>query len=265
MRLEDLVTWTLVRQSFAVLRRDKQLVVFPVLSALGLIGLTVPYFWALVGGAPWERATSLRSAGAGTWAAIFAWYCLSAFIVIFFNCALAACAQIRFSGGEPTVEDGLRQAGTRAGSILMWALITSTVGIIIRMVEERTGWVGRIIMGLFGAAWGLATYLIVPVLVVEDLDVMESIRRSTQLLKKTWGEQLIVGIHFGWIMLAALIPGIVIGVAAWPLGILYMLAMAAVLSAARQVFAVALYRFAVTGEAPAGYSGDALRGCIHPR
>lgn len=258
------MSWNLVLQSFKVLRKDKQLILFPVLSALGVIAVAVPYLWALTGGAP-SRIGEMHWSGASTWITLFLWYCCSSFVMIFFNCALAASAQIRFAGGEPTVADGIRQAGSRTGSIFLWAMVTSTVGIIIRMIEDRAGWVGKIIASIFGFGWSLATYLIVPVLVLEDHDIMDSVRRSGQLLKKTWGEQLVVGFHFLWITLLLAIPGIILGVLAWPLGILYFLMLAAVMTAARQIFVVALYRFAVSGEVPAGYSSEALGGYFRQR
>src|SRR6185369_4639064 len=149
--------------------------------------------------------------------------------------------------------------------ILQWALLTSTVGIVFRMIQERAGWVGRIVVGLFGIGWSLATFMIVPVMVLEDLNVTESIRRSAHLLKKTWGEQVVVGLHFMWMYLALGLVGIVIGVLAWPLAIVYFAIVAAVMSAAREIFVVALYRYAVDGEPPAGYSRDALGGYFRPR
>jgi hypothetical protein len=258
------MTWTLIVQSFGILRKDKSLVLFPILSAVGVIALTVPYYWVLTGVAPWHPS-GLHWSGPSTYLWLFLWYCGISFAMIFFNCALAACAQIRFSGGEPSIADGIQQAGRRVGSIFLWAVVTSTVGLIIRYIEDRVGWIGRLVAAIFGAGWALATYLIVPVLVVEDLDVVESIRRSATLLKKTWGEQLVVGLHFMWMMLLLSIPGLILGVLALPVGILYFLALAAVMTAARQIFVVALYRFAVSGEAPDGYSREALGGYFRTR
>ncbi len=263
------MTWTLIMQSFAILRKDKRLVVFPILSALAVIGLTIPYFLAVTGWTLWHPAnlqwSDLHLPGASKYAWLFLWYVIISFPMIFFNCALAACAQIHFSGGNPSISDGLRLAGRRAGSILMWAVVTSTVGTILRYIEDRVGLIGKIIVSIFGAGWAIATYLIVPVLVLEDLDVMESIRRSTQLLKKTWGEQLIAGLNFFWIILLLAIPGLILGALKIPLGILYFVAMIAVMSAARQIFVVALYRYAVSGEAPAGFSSEALGSAFRPR
>jgi len=105
----------------------------------------------------------------------------------------------------------------------------------------------------------------VPILVVEKVGPFEAIKRSTGLLKKTWGEQLVVGLYFFWMMLVLAIPGIVVGALAWPVGILYFLALAAAMTAARGIFVVALYRYAVTGEPPDGYSREALDGAFRRR
>jgi hypothetical protein len=261
-----MASWDLMLRSFRVLRRDKELALFPVLSALAAAAVSVPFFLTLFsGGAPhrWDPATIL---------AFFVWYCAANFVMIFFNCALAASAQTFFEGGEPSLGQGISQAASRAPAILFWAVVSSTVGIFLRWLDERAGLIGRIVIGLLGMGWNMATYLIVPVLVIENRGALESIRRSGELLRKTWGEQICAVIAFGWAGLLFAIPGIVIGALGmngfWPLipiAVLYFVALAAAFSAARQIFTVALYRYATTGEPPDGYTGEALRGAIHPR
>jgi hypothetical protein len=117
-----------------------------------------------------------------------------------------------------------------------------------------------------------ATYLVVPVLVMEDEGVMDSIRRSSALLRQTWGEQLISGIAFGWIGLLFAIPGVVIGALGangYPIllvpAILWFATMVAAFSAARQIFTVALYCYATTGEAPSGYDSATLGSALRRR
>ena len=255
------MTWNLVSQSFRLLRSDKKLLVFPVLSAMGAAALALPLLFALFGthpdGAPhW---------GTNAWLFVFLWYWGASFITIFFNCALAACVQMRFAGQSPTLADGLRRAATRVDTIFMWSLVSATVGQIARAVEERAGWAGRLIGGAFGLSWGLATYLVIPVLVMEDAGVMDSVRRSSSLLRQTWGEQLISGIAFGWLGLLFAIPGVVLGVLGangYPIFIVPAIAwfatMVAAFTAAREIFTVALYRYATTGEPPNGYDADTL-------
>jgi len=260
------MAWDLMKRSFGVLRRDKQLMLFPVLSALAALAVSVPFFLAIF------RSGEPRHWDASTAIVCFAWYCAANFIMVFFNCALAACAQKYFDGREATLGDGLAEAAGRWTSILLWAAVSSTIGVVLRWLEDRAGFIGKIVIAIFGIGWNMATYLIVPVLVIEDSGVMESIRRSGELLKRTWGQQLIGAIAFGWVGLACAVPGIVIGAAGmagfWPLipvAVLYFVALGAAFSAAGQIFRVALYRYATTGQAPDGFTGDGLRAAIHPR
>jgi hypothetical protein len=105
----------------------------------------------------------------------------------------------------------------------------------------------------------MATYLIVPVLVIESEGVTDSIKRSASLLRKTWGEQILGWVGFGWVGLALAIPGVILGAAAmnyypWliPLVVLYFVVGMAAFTAMREIFVVALYRYATVGESPAG-------------
>jgi hypothetical protein len=260
------MTWNLVSQSFRLLRSDKKLMVFPILSAIGAAALALPFLPALFG---MHLANGLHW-GSNTWLLLFLWYCGASFIAIFFNCALAACVQLRFAGEDPTVGDGLRRAAARVHTILLWSVVSATVGQFIRSLENRAGWTSRLLMGFAGMGWGMATYLVVPVLVMEDAGVMDSVRRSASLLRWTWGEQLVSGLAFGWLGLLYAIPGIVLGALGangYPIfivpAVLWFATMMAAFTAAREIFTVALYRYATTGEAPSGYDpgsmGAALR------
>jgi hypothetical protein len=174
------MTWNLVSRSFRLLRSDKKLLVFPMLSAIGAAALAIPFLLALFGMRP---AGGLHW-GSNTWLFVFLWYWGASFITIFFNCALAACVQLDFAGKDPTLGDGLGRAGSRVHTILLWSLVSATVGQIARAVETRAGWTGRLIIGFFGMGWGMSTYLVVPVLVMEEAGVMDSVRRSAALLRR---------------------------------------------------------------------------------
>ena len=118
------MTWNLVSQSFRLLRNDKKLMVFPILSAIGAAALALPFCLALFGMRPSRRSHW----GPNTWLLVFLWYCGASFITIFFNCALAACVQMRFAGQDPTLGDGLGARRSRVHTILLWSLVSATVG-----------------------------------------------------------------------------------------------------------------------------------------
>lgn len=139
-------------------------------------------------------------------------YVIVSYLVVFFNCALAACAQAYFAGDEPNLADGFAHASARSAPILGWALLSTTVGLVLNALEQRTSWAGRIVTWIFGFAWAMGTYLVVPVLMVEDRGAFGSLRRSAQLVRDTWGDQLVAEIRFGWRGLVVFIPGVVLGV-----------------------------------------------------
>jgi hypothetical protein len=102
-----------------------------------------------------------------------------------------AGATERLRGGDPTVGSALSAAARRLGPILMWALVAATVGTILRSIQQPVGFVGKIVVALAGAAWSLATFFIVPVLVLEERSVADSFKRSVSIFKTTWGESTV--------------------------------------------------------------------------
>ncbi|MDR3701554.1 MAG: DUF6159 family protein [Candidatus Sulfopaludibacter sp.] len=260
--------WELFGWSFAVLRRNKRLMLFPLFStAAALIALGLCLGGWQVSVPDVVRQVSPRNF---LWLAP-AWF-LTNFLIVFFNCALAACAQAQFSGEQPTLRYGLRQAASRVAPILGWSLLSATVGLVLNAIERRASWAGKLALWLFGFAWEMATYLVLPVLIAERRGPIESIRRSAQLVRETWGDQLVAEIRFGWRGLVFFLPCLIVGVLGangypvlLPVAVAgFILAMAA-LSAARGVFEVALYRYAAGGELPAGWSPAMLPGIFPPR
>jgi hypothetical protein len=257
----------MIGESFSVLRKDKKLILFPILSALSTLAVAAMYFLPLFHMGVLEQYKAYRTVDPTVYAWLFLWYCTNYFVIIFFNCALAACAQIRFRGGEPTLGEGIGKAAWKIRSILMWAVVASTVGIALQAIEERSSWLGKIVASLVGIAWTMATYLIVPVLIFEEDGVFGSIQRSSELLRETWGEQIVSGFSFGLPTLLLSLPGIALGLAGFkllpPLGFLiavpYFLLLTAVMSAVRGIFIVALYRYATGGEPPPGFSSGSFK------
>ncbi len=196
-------------------------------------------------------------------------YMAITFVIVFFNCGLAACANAHFSGQRPTLGFGLRHAAARVVPILAWSLLTATVGFLLNAIERRASWAGKIAVWLFGFAWGLATYLVIPVLIAEDRGAFGSLRRSSQLVRDTWGDQLVAELRFGWRFIILFIPGIVLGAIGangypivLPLAAAWFIVGIAVISAAKGVFEVALYRYAALNETPADWSPEFLPGAF---
>jgi len=257
-------SWELVKASAAVLRADKALLLFPVistvLSILVVVTFAVPVILAGVltsGGGDAGGASLIGYAG------VLLLYVVQYFVIFFCNTALVGAAMIRLRGGDPTVADGFRIAASRAADILGYALISATVGMVLRALSERSGLLGRLVVSGIGLAWNLATFLVVPVLVVEDVGPIEAIRKSASYLKRTWGEQIVgnigMGLVFGLISLGTLAAGVVLVVAAAATESAFLIifvavclfaafvAIALVSSALSGIYAAAVYRYAAEG------------------
>lgn len=278
----------LLKQSFAVLRQDKQLLIFPVMSTVAciavLISFAAPIVIAAIAGDFAQRherteiSAGMKAIGFGL---TFLFYFINYAIVVFFNTALVSCAIERFNGKSPTVSGGLRAAVSLLPQILGWALLSATVGTILRAIEERVGFVGRLITGLLGAAWSIATYFVVPVLVVEKAGPIDAVKRSVEVLSKNWGKALVSNVGLGLINLGlfllcmlpvALGGAMSIWLQHWiPVAIggfftvLLLIVFSLVTSAMRMILVAALYRFAADGTVPPGFIESDLRSAFAPK
>ena len=176
----------LARASWDILRSNPALGVLPVLSFAGLVLYLLPLLGIAVGMGAFD--VSQRPVAY----VLLAWYYLGAsFIGIFFNAALIAGAMAHLRGERPSIADCPRMAAAHTGQILVYSLISATVGLALRVIREEFGIVGKIVAAVVGVAWGVATAFAVPVLVMEDRSAVDSIRRSMTILRERWGESLV--------------------------------------------------------------------------
>ena len=265
-------SWELTKQSAAVLAKDKVLLLFPLMSGTATIILAVSFF------VPMFLNGSLKAAAEHqgtpqTYLTLFLFYFCNYFVAIYFNCALMAAANMALSGGHATLGDGIGIANQRMGKILMWTFIATTVGIVLRTLEERVGIIGRIIVALLGATWSILTYFIAPVLVFEDRDAFEGVKRSAALVKKTWGEEVGKGITFSAMTLLGFIPILALGAIGFMvhplvgllLGIVSFILLLTAISAMDGIFKVALYRYAWQGVNPEGFSPELVQAAFAPK
>ncbi|SEJ20286.1 DUF6159 family protein [Frateuria terrea] len=276
-------SWGLMKASAAVLRSDKALLAFPLLS--GLCSLVVAASFLV----PVALAAIASDGGRFdahrwspvTWLVMFAFYLVQYFVIVFFNTALAGCA-LRHLRGEPTrLSDGLALARSRWASILGYALIAATVGLILRALQERLGLLGRLVVGLLGLAWTVATFLVVPVLASQDVGPVDAVKRSVELLKRTWGENLIGNVGLGAAsglitLLAMLLGALLIGgavalhslpalVTAVVVVVVALVLLSLVQASLQGIYAAALYRYAEGGEAGAGFEPALLQGAFRAK
>ena len=249
-----------LKASWGVIRNDKELLVLPAISgvcALGVIAMfAYPVITMVIGANEAGMAEGEVNYPPGAIVLAFVGYLLVTFIGMFFNCALIHAANERMEGGEPTLSSALQGASERIGRIFVWALVASTVSIAINQLQERMGLLGRFLAFLAGTAWAVVTFLVLPILVLENVGPVESVKRSAALLKRAWGEGLAGHIGLGilntllFFGLAAVvvISGLASPALLWgtiPLAVAAFVVALIVMSALSTVFQTALYRHAM--------------------
>ncbi len=264
-------SWQLVKQSFAILRSDKQLMLFPVLSAVSCFVVTAVI---ATGGAFLMLPARAAALAAGErfnpnqspmfLLGMFTLYVVNYFVIVFFNVALVGVANSRLMGGTWTFRDGIE-------------LAAATVGVILRTLEERLGLIGRLIMRIIGVVWTLACYFVVPVLAFEDLTPIQAIKRSSKLFRDTWGEKVIGGFSLSLVSIVLMLPGIGLVIAASFLAgingllvgsvlmVVYFLLLSVFMSAVGGVFNAALYRYACFKQVPPAFSHELIASAWAPR
>ena len=269
-------SWQLVKASWAVLRADKELIVYPLVSTVLTLVVTALFalpLWASGSFTRWSHQTT----NVVDLVILFLFYLVTYTVIIFCNAALVAAANIRLNGGDPTLGDGFRIASSRMPAIIGWALVSATVGMVLRAISDRGGMVGAIVASLIGGVWNVVTFLVVPILVLEGVGPVAAIKRSGGLLRKTWGEQLTgnigIGLVFGLIILVVVLIGVAIsavlfsvafalGVIAVVLLVLAVCVLGLIGSALSGIFTIALYRYATQGNAGGLFDQGTLQGAF---
>ena len=247
--------WTIAINSFKVLKENRQLVIFPILSGASIIIVLASFCVALIGYSGWDLDQVSEPGKMMSYALLFLFYIVNYFIIVFFNMALVHCTSLYFKGEEVTVQKGIDFSMSRIRSILGWAVFAGIVGGILKIIQENVGSLGKIITGLVGVVWSIATFFVVPVIAYENLGPIAAFKRSAMLMKQKWGESIGAGFSFGLIQLGAvaiialiafaisainIIAGIVIGV-------LLLLLVSVVMSTVKTIFISAIYHN-ITGD-----------------
>jgi hypothetical protein len=275
-------SWQLVKLCWGVLGQDKELVVFPIVSAIAVVIVTATFIVPGIFTGYWDAFSGgqNQSIPVSAWLLLILFYLVQYLVIIFFNAALVSAAMVRLKGGDPTLGDGLRGAWSHIGAILGWAAMAATVGLLLQLLRSRGGIGGAIVAALGGLAWNVITFLVVPVLVVEGVGPVGAIKRSATLLKKTWGEQVIgnagIGLIFGLgavlIGIAGVALGIVIigagatwaGVAVIVIAILAVVILAMLGSTLHGIYSAALYQYAVGGDTGV-FTAQVMEGAFRSR
>ncbi len=262
--------WGLTKKSWALLNGHRELIRFP------LYGAVATTLLAILTLGPGLYLLDQDSLAGAIPLLVIGVYVLSV-VGFYFSVGLAACADMIFRGQEATVADGLAIARRRFTQILGWAAVSTTISVLMGVLENQGGIFGQIAARLVGMAWSLVTFLAVPVIAIEGTGALETLKRSASMFRERWGQQITGNIAIGAaIFLIGVLPAailIVAGVVLWSsaafLGALLVIVGALILAIAMLIsralsgiFGVALYRYALDGEVVGGFTQEELESAV---
>lgn len=261
--------FSMAKSSWHVVMSDKKLLLFPIVSGILFVLVAASFIVPMAVLIDWDKVGN----GDGKmpiwfYPVAFAFYFCTYFVVIFCNAALVSCALLRFNGQECSLGDGFRAAMSRLPQIAGWALVSASVGLLLKIIENAHEKAGYWIAAIIGTAWSIMTYFVVPILVVDKVGPIKAVKESTSLIKRTWGEALAGKMGIGlFLFLLALVIFVPLFILAFLLGqagqavmiimlvviglaFLFYMALSAALNT---VFMTAVYQYAANDKVPEGF------------
>ena len=244
--------WNLAMNSFTVLKENRRLILFPILSGISMFLVILSFFLVFLSAAGWDL-DNLRDTDTNNvlnYVLVFLYYLVNYFIIVFFNTALVHCTHLYFNGEEVTIRKGLQFSMSRIGHIFAWAAFAATVGTLLRVLQDNLGRIGKFIIALIGIVWSTATFFVIPVIAYEDLGPLDAFKRSSSLMKEKWGESLSASFSFGLVqfvfIIGAAFVSFMVGwfinpIAGVVLFFLTLFSILVIVSAAKTVFISAVY------------------------
>ncbi len=280
----------LFKVSLRVMRDHPKLLLFPLLINLFIVAIAL-FFLCPVGlavvaahwGAAWVgpgRPPGWPLPPAGVPLAVgplllAGLYLLSMFLATFCNVAFNSEILRALDGQPVSIRHGVAVACRRFKAILLWSLLAGGVGLLIRAIEQRLSFMGRLVAGFVGLAWSVASIFALPILVRDPTvsNPLTVLRTSARTIKRTWGEALVgyVGMKGADTLFLLLSVGYwIAGVAGafwlspWvllPAGLIWLLAVLVysyLAGIASKAYLCALYLFAAEGVVPSYYDASMM-------
>jgi hypothetical protein len=277
-------SFTLIKESYKLLRHDPELIWLSIGSfiAVGVLVLVLGGFGLSIG----VVDADTESVKSSVYVLLGIGYFTTSFVIIYFQVALVAAVMHRMDGGDPNISYAISQSNHRLGAIVVWALISATVGLILKALENAArqregigGMIASIMVGILGFAWSLMVFFVIPVIVAEDAKGFQAIRRSSNVLKAKWGEAVIGNQGIGlltflaififagipvFLGLAAINSSVVLGGGLIAVGAAIGMFLAAAGSALDSTYRAVLYEYATKGEVGT-FSREVIDSAFRPK
>jgi hypothetical protein len=273
-------SFLLFKESWRFLRADIELLVIPLVMGVinvCLLGLFIGVM-AVVSQSQDNPIFTGDSLNSLDYLILFVVYVICAFTLALSQAAITHTVFTRIHNGNATLGQSIMVALRHSGTLLIWSLITSTVGIILKRIADRSALLGRIISGLLGAAWTIATFFVVPAIIIAKKSAVESIPYSITTFRQTWGETLISNItlglfffcahfiallsFFGMIILGVQIENLLVIIIAIVLGISWLILASLAQAALEGVIKTLLFVYATETTTPLNFNRELLEAML---
>ncbi len=195
------------------------------------------------------------------------YYLLAILVVTFLNVALYSQIIAAMNGGQVSVARGFALASSKLPAIVAWSMLAGTIGVVVRLIQERSGYLMKGIAALAGLSWMAASVFVIPVIINEPRSrkPFDYLNISSTLLKRVWGEGIVGVSGVGLVFLLLFVPlflfnfalTIIVGkTAITVLTVVIGVSVAMLLSLAYQIFECGLYVYATEGVAPGTFSEE---------
>ena len=262
--------WALSKKSWGLLNENRELIRFPLYGAVA----TIPLAFVFLGPGLYFLD---KNVFAGAIPLLVIGVYVLAVVGFYFSVGLAAAADMIFRGEPATVSDGLAVARQRFGAICGWAAVSTAISVLMGALENQGGIAGTIAARLVGMAWSLVTFLAVPVIAIEGTGPFATLKRSASLFRERWGQQITGNLAIGGaVFLLGMLPSalvIALGVVVWAsagfvgalllvIGVIGLAISLLISKALSGIFGVALYRYALDGQALGGFTPEELESAV---
>jgi hypothetical protein len=271
--------WLLFKTSVKILNGNRYLLRYMAETWAGVIVANVIFILIGVYGFQVFTGDGARSQVA-LWTLIFLNYVVIYFIINFFAAALAKNIMDIFKGVRQEHSVYTKAARSKTLPILVFSIIESIVGMILRYLVERIRFIGWIISYILGTAWSLGTMFVLPIIIETDTPALPAIKQSIHFFKQTWGEgitaklavntplllpAIVLVLLLGPILYAAALIGTwagIVGILVW---LIAAITLAILGSFANSIVNVALYYYATNQLIPPGFSAEMLNSVFIKR
>jgi hypothetical protein len=268
--------YLVVVESFRMLGKNRSIMIFPLLSMIFELMLAAAFlagYFYLYG---FEENAFEKVDKTTMYSSLFAFYIIGFFIASFFQAGLVAVVSGQINGRKLSFNEGMSVAAAHTGKIFSWSIVAATVGVVLQMIADKNKTIGRLVANIFGLAWDIITFFIVPVLILENETIGGSLKRSGAIFKNKWGQTLTANfstaLFFGVLVILAIIvffvPIVIFHPGVWfSILLVVLLAVSIILitilsSTIEGIYRVILYEYAAHDKLPESFIKELVIGAI---